>query len=118
MFPRRKTSTTRTWATSTVSWLRARRQTSWLRTSCRRATYGARGEALGLPAQTVGGTPGQRCPEASWIVSAETLEPTGCGAGDKHAALHERPEVITTGLELLRRMSGLLEGDDAKRVRG
>jgi hypothetical protein len=80
----------------------------------RRATYGAVGEALGLPPQTVGGMLGQRRPEASWIVSAETLEPTGYEAPEKHAALHEHPEVITTGLELLRRMSGLLEGDDAR----
>jgi hypothetical protein len=47
-------------------------------------------------------------------VSAETLEPTGYEAAEKHAALHERPEVITSGLELLRRMSGLLGGDDAR----
>lgn len=83
---------------------------AFLNTEHRRATYGAVGEALGLPAQTIGGMLGRRRPEASWVVSAETLEPTGYGAGDKHAALHERPEVITTGLELLRRMSGLMEG--------
>jgi hypothetical protein len=87
---------------------------AFLNAEHRRATYGAIGESLGLPAQTAGGMLGQRRAEASWIVSAETLEPTDYGAGDEHAALHERPEVITTGLELLRRMSGLLEGDDGR----
>jgi hypothetical protein len=79
-----------------------------------RATYGAVGEALGLPPQTVGGMLGERRPVVSWIVSAQTLEPTGYEAADKHAALHEHPEAITTGAELLRRMNGLLESDDAR----
>ena len=69
---------------------------AFLNAEHRRATYGAIGESLGLPAQTAGGMLGQRRAEASWIVSAETLEPTDYGAGDEHAALHERPEVIPT----------------------
>lgn len=80
----------------------------------RRATYGAVGEALGLPAQAVGGMLGPRCAEASWVVNADTREPSGYSTADKHAALHERSDVITTGLELLRRMVGLWESDDAR----
>jgi hypothetical protein len=90
---------------------RLERIVTFLNAQHRRATYGAVGEALDLPPQTVGGMLGQRRPETSWIVSAETLEPTGYEAPEKHADLHEHPDAITTGLELLRRMSGLLEGE-------
>jgi hypothetical protein len=80
----------------------------------RRATYGAVGEALGLPAQSVGGMLGERRPEASWVVNADTLEPSGYSQAEKHPALHERSDVATTGLELLRRMAGLWDSDHAR----
>ncbi len=42
-----------------------------------RATYGVVGEALGIPAQQVGGMLGERNSRKSWIVSARTHFPTG-----------------------------------------
>jgi len=70
-----------------------------------RATYGAVGEALGIPAIAVGTSLGDRCPEASWIVSAETGQPTGYAPGDIHPLLEGSP-IITSGADLVRRLAG------------
>lgn len=83
-----------------------------------RATYSAVSEALGLGPQAVGGMLGDRRPEASWVVNSRTLEPSGYTSAEKHAALYEKTHVIMTGLELLRRMLGFLQDDDAGQVPG
>jgi hypothetical protein len=77
---------------------------------CLRATYGAVGEALNLPGRAIGSMLGPRRHEASWVVNAETGEPTGYEDQEKHPALHENAEIITTGIELLRRMVGTEAG--------
>jgi hypothetical protein len=70
-----------------------------------RATYGAVAEALGVGARSIGGSLGPRRPEASWIVSAENGLPAGYDPSECHPALLSRGEMITTGRELLLRMS-------------
>ena len=80
---------------------------NFLSRECTRATYGAVGEALNVPGRAIGSMLGPRRHEASWIVNAETGEPTGYEPQEKHPALHEKAEIITTGLELLRRMVGI-----------
>lgn len=79
-----------------------------------RATYGAVGEALGLPPRSVGGMLGDRRPEASWVVNSSTFEPSGYTRAEKHVALYERADVIKSGLELLWRMLGVFRGDHAR----
>lgn len=75
-----------------------------------RATYGAVGEALGnLPGRSVGGMLGDRRPEASWVVNAETGDPTGYERNRCHPDLYRDPHIVKTGLELLRRMAGLYD---------
>jgi hypothetical protein len=80
---------------------------NFLGRECTRATYGAVGEALNVPERAVASMLGPRRHEASWIVSAETGEPTGYEAQEMHPAFHEKAEIITTGLELLRRIVGI-----------
>lgn len=65
-----------------------------------RATYGAVGEILGRPAQSVGGMLGSRTTRASWVVNAKTGEPTGYGADERHPELHRTEQIIRTGEEL------------------
>jgi hypothetical protein len=73
-----------------------------------RATYGAVGEALGdVPGRAVGEMLGDRRPEASWVVRADTGKPSGYDKNQCHADLHRNVHVINTGTELLRRMAGL-----------
>lgn len=75
-----------------------------------RATYGAVGEALGLPAITIGGMLGDRCPEVSWVVSTESGLPSGYSAHELHPHLTDNPEIIYTGLALLQRIPGISTG--------
>lgn len=70
-----------------------------------RATYGAVGEVLGLPAIGVGRHLGNPRPEASWIVSAATGKPSGYSEADCHPKLFSRPEVLRTGAQLQALMS-------------
>lgn len=72
-----------------------------------RATYGAVGEALGIPGRAVGSMLGERRPDGSWIVNAESGDPTGYEPHQKHPALYEESRVIKDGMELLRRMAGI-----------
>ena len=74
-----------------------------------RATYGAVGEALELHAHAFGTMLGERRPEASWIVNAETGMPTGYEPKQCHPDVSQDPHIIRTGMELCRRMAGLLE---------
>jgi len=70
-----------------------------------RATYGAVGEVLGVIPRAMGGRLGPHTIEASWIVSAETGLPTDYSAGDMHPSLRHRDEIISSGTELLMRMT-------------
>lgn len=73
-----------------------------------RATYGAVGEAIGgLPGRAVGSMLGDRRPEASWVVNADTGLPTGYAPNELAPGLTDDPTIIQTGLNLLGRMVGL-----------
>ena len=69
-----------------------------------RCTYGAVGEVIGVPPQSVGGYLGEKCKEASWVVRADTGEPTGYTDAEKHPRLKERKHIIRSGTELERCM--------------
>ncbi len=69
-----------------------------------RATYGAIAEAAEIPQRSVGARLGDRCPMASWVVSASTREPTGYFDGEKDPDLHIHEEIIKSGEDLIRRM--------------
>ena len=66
-----------------------------------RATYGAIGQALGVPAMSVGRLLGAKRPEASWVVSASTGQPTAYSGKEIHPDLLAKDNVIRTGQELL-----------------
>ena len=70
-----------------------------------RCTYKAAGEVIGVPPQSVGRYLGERRQEASWVVRADTGEPTGYTDAEKHPRLKERGHVIKSGAELEKRMS-------------
>ena len=64
-----------------------------------RATYGAVGAVVGLPAQSV--MHGQTvCPLNSWVVSKETGLPSGYGPGECAPGLPKGLPPISTGQEL------------------
>lgn len=65
-----------------------------------RATYGAVGELLGIPAIGVGRRLGDQRPEASWIVSAKTGKPSGYTEDNCHAELYSNSLVIRSGEQL------------------
>jgi alkylated DNA nucleotide flippase Atl1 len=64
-----------------------------------RATYGAVGEILGIPAWSVGQALGAKRSEASWVVNARTNMPTDYAPDQLHADLF-RSAVIKTGAQL------------------
>lgn len=63
-----------------------------------RATYGAVGGVIGVPAQSMGKALGRRCPRASWIVRTDTGRATGYPKQDQTS------DIIRTSDELIRRM--------------
>ena len=65
-----------------------------------RATYGAVGAVIGKPPQSVGDVLGSRTQRASWVVNAQTGEPTGYDRRQKHPDLHRTALIIKTGDEL------------------
>lgn len=65
-----------------------------------RATYGAVGEAIGVPARSIGGMLGGKRPEVSWVVNAATELPTGYAPSQYHPDLRSRSRVIRDGNEL------------------
>ena len=67
-----------------------------------RATYGAVGEVLGLPAQSVGQALGSHSGRASWVVNAKTGKPTGYSVDMMHPELRGTRRIIRTGVELSR----------------
>jgi predicted RNase H-like nuclease len=66
-----------------------------------RATYGAVGKVMGIPAIGVGRHLGELRAEASWIVSASSGKPSGYDQSDYHEALFSKQEIIKDGHELL-----------------
>jgi hypothetical protein len=70
-----------------------------------RATYRAVGDVLGVSPLAISRTLGAHIPEASWIVSAETLLPAGYTAEEMHPSLLRTDEIIRSGPELIMRMT-------------
>ena len=76
-----------------------------------RCTYGAVGEVIDVPARFVGRRClGERRKEASWVVRADTGEPTGYTDAKKHPRLKEREHIIRSGAELERCMRDYKKG--------
>jgi hypothetical protein len=69
-----------------------------------RTTYGAVAELLGVPAKSLGARLGDRRPDASWIVNAQTGLPAGYEPQDLPPEL-TRAEIITYGTALAMRMA-------------
>ena len=69
-----------------------------------RATYRAVADVLGVTPR-MGSRLGDRRPEASWIVNADTGLPTGYQQHDMHPDLLRWSEIIRTGRELSMRMA-------------
>jgi hypothetical protein len=64
-----------------------------------RATYGAVGGVVGLPAQSVmSGQP--KTPRNSWVVSAKTRLPTGYSKAECHPLLNAQRAVIDSAQDL------------------
>ena len=70
-----------------------------------RATYGAVGELLGVIPRAMGARLGPHTQERSWIVNAETGLPTDYSREDTHPALLRANEIISSGTELVMRMT-------------
>jgi len=70
-----------------------------------RATYGAVGEVLGVIPRAMGARLGPHSHERSWIVSAETGRPTDYGQNEMHPSLFRADEIISSGMELVMRMT-------------
>lgn len=77
---------------------------AYLNDACVRCTYGAVGEIIGVPPQSVGSYLGEPRPEASWVVRADTGQPTGYNPDQKHPRLEENRDIIRSGDELKKRM--------------
>ena len=74
-----------------------------------RATYGAVAGVLGVPAISMGARLGDHSLEKSWIVSAKApCMPTGYAGHHIHPKLRSS-EIITTAVELQRRMDAATE---------
>jgi len=70
-----------------------------LERNAQRATYGAVGAFVGLPAQSVmSGQP--KSHRNSWVVSSRSHLPTGYSQTERHPRLQERPNVISTSAGL------------------
>jgi len=72
-----------------------------LNTHHQRATYGAVGDVVGLPAQSVGQLLGPRNHLNSWVVNARTGLPTGYRKTEMHSALLENDPLLANGEDLL-----------------
>ena len=76
----------------------------YLETYRTRATYGAVGELLGIPAIGVASRLGDIRPRASWVVSAKTGLPSGYPAEQCHSELLSNNRIIRKGHELAKLM--------------
>jgi hypothetical protein len=70
-----------------------------------RVTYGAVGEVLGVIPRAMGARLGPHTRERSWIVSADTGLSTGYRQDDMHPSLFRASEIISSGTELVMRMT-------------
>ncbi|WP_193166209.1 hypothetical protein [Microbulbifer hainanensis] len=71
-----------------------------------RCTYGVVAEILGGNSQSVGLHLGERRPEVSWVVNANTGEPTDYKDSEKHPELYRTDRIIKSA-EVLRRNLGV-----------
>lgn len=62
-----------------------------------RATYGAVGDLIGIPAISVSQYLGERRLKASWVVNDDTGQPTGYTADEKHPELRRTAHIIRAG---------------------
>lgn len=74
-----------------------------------RATYGAVGEVMGIPAIGVGRHLGKCRAEASWIVSASSGRPSGYNHSDYHEALFISEQILKRGSELHKLLGGQIQ---------
>lgn len=81
-----------------------------------RATYGAVGEVIGRSARNVGAALGNRRKRASWVVNAQTGEPTDYEPTEKHPDLYLTSRIIKTGKELRRLCAESRYGDTRRDV--
>ena len=70
-----------------------------------RATYGAVAALLGILPRSMGVRLGPHSLKKSWIVNADSGEPTGYTTADIHPALKRNSEIIRTAVVLRRRMT-------------
>jgi hypothetical protein len=86
-----------------------KRLLSSLERHCQRATYGAVGGVVGLPARSVmSGQP--KTPRNSWVVAAKNGRPTGYSPSETHASLLSNGKVITSS----KRACCMVEGASVK----
>lgn len=71
-----------------------------------RCTYGVVAEIIGTNSQSVGKYLGERRPEVSWVVNANTGDPTGYSDSEKHPELYRTDRIIESA-EVLRRNLGV-----------
>jgi hypothetical protein len=71
-----------------------------------RCTYGVIAQIIGVNTQSVGRLLGERRPEASWVVSEKTKEPTGYLDEEKHPDLYRTKRIIKSA-EVIRRNLGI-----------
>lgn len=62
-----------------------------------RATYGAVGDLIGIPAISVSQYLGERRPKASWVVNDDTGQPTGYTSDEMHPDLRRTANIIRSG---------------------
>jgi hypothetical protein len=74
-----------------------------------RATYGAVGEVMGIPAIGVGRHLDESRAEASWVVSASSGKPSGYDQSNYHKALFSKHEIIRNGSELRKLLGGRVQ---------
>jgi hypothetical protein len=80
-----------------------------------RATYGAVAEVLGVIPRSMAARLTRlfsRHVVASWVVSAATGLPTGYRKDEMHPARLRRAEIITSGIELMKRLTAWKAGPD------
>jgi hypothetical protein len=70
-----------------------------------RATYEAVGQYADIPARSVGGELGRKCPLASWVVNGQTGLPTGYAPTECDPDLRLNDEIIRTDLQLKMRLT-------------
>jgi len=69
-----------------------------------RCTYNAAAKALGITTPTLKKLLGERRPEISWFVGAETGEPAGYTGDQKHSELYRTKRIITSAEVLTRNL--------------